>query len=71
MLSPLTDNNNGSVKLIYWQDPDGNIIEGRYPGANFVQSSNVTVVKAADTTPGTPLSAITWTIDGSVAYVSL
>jgi hypothetical protein len=71
MISPLTDNNNGSMKLIYWQDSAGNVIEGRYPGANFIQSSNATVVQADDALPGTPLSAITWTIDGSVTYVSL
>lgn len=69
MITPLTENN-GSMKLVYWQDPSGNLVEGKYPSAAFLQSSNETVVQAADALPGTPLSAITWMKD-SIPHVCL
>jgi hypothetical protein len=70
MLAPLTENN-GSLKLIYWQDPTGNIIEGQYPSADFVQSSDGTVVQATDVMLRSPLSAVAWMGDDSVPHVSL
>lgn len=49
-----------SVLHMYWQDTEGNVLEGDLSTTNLTQLNKNIVVKSSDVKTGTPLSAIVW-----------